>query len=52
MRCPYSTRTLVTSALGYSVLLNYHTVLTASLARIFLLLTHSMGLGSFEGLNQ
>jgi hypothetical protein len=39
-------------ALGHSVLENHHTVFTASFALIFLLFTHSIGLGNFEGLYQ
>ncbi len=52
MAFEYGTRTLPISALGCSVLESHQTVFTASLARIFRLLTHSMGDGNFDGLYQ
>ena len=52
MRSLYSASTFVTLALGQRVLPNHQTVFTESFARSFRLFTHSMGLGSFDGLYQ
>ena len=42
----------MTSAFGSAQRENHQTVFTASFARILRLLTHSIGDGSFAGLNQ
>lgn len=43
---------LVTSAMGHSVLLNHQTLSTVSFTLILCLFTHSIGTGSFAGLYQ